>query len=101
MCNHTIQRWVWNVTTIEDLSNHPTINRPKLTSIDNLYFRLESQISAPIDEDTSLFLVLVEVFPLIEVWNNSILKSINSMSESVLEYKNLIEIKKYLNSLKF
>jgi len=29
------------------------------------------------------------------------LKSINSMSESVLEYKNLIEIKKYLNSLKF
>ena len=101
MCNHTIQRWVWNVTTIEDLSNHPTINRPKLTSFDDLYFRLESQISAPIDEDTSLFLVLVEVFPLNEVWNNSILKSINSMSESVLEYKNLIEIKKYLNSLKF
>ena len=101
MCNHTIQRWVWNVTTIEDLSNHPAISRPELNSFDDLYFRLESQISAPIDEDTSLFLVLVEVFPLNEVWNNSILKSINSMSESVLEYKNLIEIKKYLNSLKF
>jgi len=101
MCNHTIQRWVWNVTTIEELSNHPTTNRPELKSFDDLYFRLETQISAPVDEDTSLFLVLVEVFPLNEVWNISILKSINSMSESVLEYKNLIEIKKYLNSLKF
>ena len=101
MCNHTIQRWVWNVTTIEDLSNHPTTNRPELTNFDNLYFRIETQISAPVDEDTSLFLVLVEVFPLNEVWNSSILKSINSMTESVLEYKNLIEIKKYLNSLKF
>ena len=101
MCNYTIQRWVWNVTTIQDLSNHPTTNRPELTNFDDLYFRLETQISSPVDEDTSLFLVLVEVVPLNEVWNISILKSINSMSESVLEYKNLIEIKKYLNSLKF
>ncbi len=101
MCSHTIQRWVWNVTTIQDLSNHPTINRPEITSFDDLYFRLETQTSAPVDKETSLFLVLVEVFPLNEVWNSSILKSINSMTESVLEYKNLIEIKKYLNSLKF
>ena len=90
MCNHTIQRWVWNVTTIEDLSNHPAISRPELNSFDDLYFRLETQISAPVDEDTSLFLVLVEVFPLDEVWDSCILKSINTMSESVLEYKNLI-----------
>ena len=83
------------------IRDSPTIKRPELTSFDNLYFRLETQISAPVDEDTSLFLVLVEVFPLNKVWNSSILKSINSMSESVLEYKNLIEIKKYLNSLKF
>ena len=89
------------MTTIEDLSNHPAISRPELNSFDDLYFRLETQTSAPVDENTSLFLVLVEVFPLNEVWNISILKSINSMSESVLKYKNLIEIKKYLNSLKF
>jgi len=101
MCNHTIQRWVWNVTTIEDLSNHPKVNRPKLNSFDDLYFRLETQISSPVDKETSVFLVLVEVFPLNEVWNISILNSINSMSENVLKYKNLIEIKKYLNSLKF
>ena len=87
MCNHTIQRWVWNVTTIEDLSNHPTINRPELTSFDDLYFRLETQISTPLDTNTSLFLVLVEVYPLSEVWESTILDSINSMSESILSYK--------------
>ncbi len=101
MCSHSIQRWVWNVTTIKNLSNHPTIKRPKLTSFDELYFRLETQISTPVDEETSLFLVLVEVVPLNKVWNSRILESINSMSDNVLNYKNLIEIKKYLNGLKF
>ena len=101
MCSHSIQRWVWNVTTIKNLSNHPTIKRPKLTSFDELYFRLETQISTPVDEETSLFLVLVEVVPLNKIWNSRILESINSMSDNVLKYKNLIEIKKYLNGLKF
>ena len=101
MCSHSIQRWVWNVTTIKNLSNHPTINRPKLSSFEELYFRLETQISTPVDEETSIFLVLVEVVPLNKVWNSRILESINSMSDNVLNYKNLIEIKKYLNGLKF
>ena len=101
MCSHSIQRWVWNVTTIKNLSNHPTIKRPELSSFEELYFRLETQISTPVDEETSLFLVLVEVVPLNKVWNSRILESINSMSDNVLNYKNLIEIKKYLNGLKF
>ena len=33
MCNHTIQRWVWNVTTIEDLSNHPKIRGLKYLAL--------------------------------------------------------------------
>ena len=101
MCSYSIQRWVWNVTTIKNLSNHPTINRPELSSFEELYFRLETQISTPVDEETSLFLVLVEVVPLNKIWNSRILESINSMSDNVLKYKNLIEIKKYLNGLKF
>ena len=101
MCSHSIQRWVWNVTTIKNLSNHPTINRPELSSFEELYFRLETHISTPVDEETSLFLVLVEVVPLNKIWNSRILESINSMSDNVLKYKNLIEIKKYLNGLKF
>ena len=101
MCKNTIQRWVWNVTTIKALSNHPEVTRPEIVNFENLFFRLETQISTPLDTNTSLFLVLVEVYPLSEVWESTILDSINSMSESILSYKKLTDIKKYLNSLKF
>ena len=98
MTKKTIRRWVWNLTTISNLSNHPNENRPEITDFESLYFRLETQISAPLDNKASLFLVKVEVFPLKEVWDEIMLESINSMSENILHYKKLIEIKKFLNS---
>ena len=98
MNKQTIRRWVWNVTTVPGLSNHPSEERPLLSDFENLYFRLETQISTPLDESSSLFLVKVDVVPLKNVWDEIILESINSMSEDVLNYKNLSEIKKFLNS---
>ncbi len=100
MCKHTIQRWVWNVTTIKELTNHPKTIRPTFNTIDELFFRVETQTSTPINSDTSIFFVNVEVVPLKKVWSSKILESVNSMSQNVLDYKNLNEIKKYLNSLK-
>ena len=100
MTKHRIQRWVWNVTTIKQLSNHPKVERPDITSFEDLYFRLETQISTPVDEETSLFSVHVSVVPLHAIWDNKILESINSMSDNILKYKNLVEIKKYLNTIK-
>ena len=44
MTKHKIQRWVWNVTTINELSNHPKIERPDITSFEDLYFRLENSL---------------------------------------------------------
>jgi hypothetical protein len=69
-----------------------------LNNFNDLYFRVETQISTPLDDETSLFLVSVEVAKLEEVWDEKILKSLNSMSESILEYKQLTTIKDYLNS---
>ena len=100
MCKQTIQRWVWTVTTSKELSEHPKLTKPGLTTFENLYFRVETQTSTPIDENTSLFLIKVEVFPLRDVWDPKILDSINSMSESVLNYKGLVEIKDLLNTMK-
>ena len=100
MTKHRIQRWVWNVTTIKQLSNHPKVERPDITSFEDLYFRLETQISTPVDEETSLFSVHVSVVPLHTIWNNKILESINSMSDNILKYKNLVEIKNHLNTIK-
>jgi hypothetical protein len=99
MNKQTIRRWVWNVTTVPGLSNHPSEERPQLNDFENLYFRLETQISTPLDEFSSLFLVKVDVVPLEDLWDEVILESINSMSDDVINYKNLSEIKKFLNNL--
>ena len=98
MNKQTIRRWVWNVTTIPGLSNHPSEERPLLNNFENLYFRLETQISTPLDQFSSLFLVKVDVISLKEVWDELILESINSMSDNIIKYKNLSEIKKFLNT---
>jgi hypothetical protein len=101
MCEHpSFRRWVWTVTVNPDLSNHPSNQKNTVPqNIDDLYFRVETQTTASIDKETSLFFVKVDVVPLKTVWNQRILDSINSMSDEVLTYKNLYQIKKLLNTL--
>lgn len=96
----SFKRWVWTVTNNPNLSNHPNqkIHQTPLT-IDDLYFRYETQTTARVDEDTSLFFVKVDVVPLKDVYTGKILESINTMSDAVLEYKNLTTIKNLLNSI--
>ena len=94
-------RYVWTITKVPELSNHPVVKekyRDTELSFSNLYFRIEKQTTMPLSDGiTSLFFVKVEVYPLSDVWNPVILNSINTMSENILEYKNLKEIKKLLN----
>ena len=100
------RRYVWTISTTGELSNHPSIIKPTVTEdtiIDDLYFRMETQTTCPLgDGVSSLFLVLVETCPLLEVWDSEksklIVDSINSMSDNVLEYKNLIDVKRLLNN---
>lgn len=101
MCEQSsFRRWVWTVTANPDLSNHPNNKKDLVpSSIDDLYFRYETQTTAKVDNETSLFFVKVDVVPLREVWNQRILDSINSMSDAVLTYKNLHEIKTLLNNI--
>lgn len=101
MCEKpSFRRHVWTITVNPDLSNHPSNKKDiTATSIDDLYFRYETQTTASIDHETSLFFVKVDVVPLHEVWNKKILDSINSMSDAILKYKNLHHIKKLLNNL--
>lgn len=95
----SFRRYVWTVTNNPNLSNHPDEKLQDIPhTIDDLYFRWESQTTAQVDNDTSLFFVHVNVKPLKEVWSQKILDSINSMTDAVLEYKNLHHIKKLLNT---
>lgn len=99
MCQQaSMKRWVWTITNNSDLSNHPYRKINKIPqSIDDLFFRVETQTTMSIDQDTSVFFVKVEVCPLKDVWCQQILDSVNSMSDAVLTYKNLHDIKKLLN----
>ncbi len=95
----SFRRWVWTITNNSNLSNHPNEKIDTVPqTIDDLYFRWETQTTACVDKDTSLFFVKVNVVPLREVWNKKILDSVNSMTDSVLTYKNLHNIKKLINT---
>lgn len=83
-----------------DLSNHPDTKKEiNPQSIDDLYFRVETQTTASVDKDTSLFFVKVEVVPLKSVWCQQIADSVNSMSDAVLDYKNLHQVKELIKRL--
>lgn len=100
----SFRRQVWTVTTNPKLSNHPQYkldNEP--CGVMDLYFRLETQTTAPLgDGQTSLFFVKVDVVPLSSIWDSygtQIQQSINSMSDAVLDYKNLRKIRQVLNNV--
>lgn len=102
------KRYVWTLSSSQDLSQHP--GKAKLgnpVSIEDLFFRLETQITAPlVHQESSLFLVKVETIPLAQLWVDSdkrefLLNGVNTMSEEVLKYKNLQGIKTIINKLVF
>ena len=99
MTKQEIKRWVWTITTNNNLSEFTEINKPSISNFENLYFRVETQTSAPIDDETSIFFIKIDVLPLKEVWSKNILDSINSMSDNILNYKGLVEIKDFLNRI--
>jgi len=100
----SFRRQVWTITTNPRLSNHPEYRSDKEPGgIADLYFRLETQTTAPLgDGITSLFFVKVDVVPLSVMWNSqgqAIKNSINSMTDAILDYKNLRRIRSLLNNV--
>ena len=96
------QRQVWTVTANPALSNLPgTAPESVPRTIDDLWFRWENQTTEPLGTDNaSLFFVDVNVVPLRSVWSDlggQIVASVNSMTDAVLDYKNLQHIKTVLN----
>ena len=96
------RRYVWTLTSLPSLSQLPSYTRPTPQSIEDIYFRTETQTTVGIGGDTCLFFVKVNMHPLQEVWDDPnkrqmIVDSINSMSEAALDYKNLAVIKRIIN----
>ena len=96
------RRYVWTLTSLPSLSQLPSYEKPVPKSINELYFRTETQTTVGIGGDICLFFVKVDMHPLQEVWDDAekrllIMNSINSMTDSVLIYKNLEHIKTIIN----
>lgn len=103
----SFRRHVWTISNSGELSQHPA-NKSTLVpqGIQDLWFRLETQTTMPLgDGESSVFFVRVETEPLAVIWDNqekrnTLLNSVNSMTDAVLEYKNLHHIKEILNKKK-
>ena len=95
-------RSVWTISNSGELSQLPEKHDSKIpTTISDLYFRIETQTTAPLGNGISLFFVKVETEPLTKIWanlnkRNLLIESINSMSDAILDYKNLRHIKTLL-----
>jgi hypothetical protein len=92
------RRYVWTLTSLPSLSQLPSYTKPTPQKIEDLYFRTETQTTVGIGGDICLFFVKVNMHPLQQVWDDPekrtlIVESVNSMSEAVLDYKNLGIIK--------
>ena len=98
-CYH---RYTWAISSLDTLSNHPHYERPEIDSIRHLTFRVEHEKTVPIVQDESVaFLLQIQTKPLVEVMRKAgdlLRNSINSMSDNVLEYKNLTKVKELINA---
>lgn len=97
------RRHVWTIATSSDLNQHPENKKESIpTSVEDLHFRTETQTTMPLGDGlSSLFFVRIETCPLQEIWPTraqEIIDSVNSMSDAVLDYKNLRHIKNLINS---
>lgn len=103
---NNFRRTVWSLSTHPGLSQHPSYPRPTATKLEDLYFRTETQTTVGRGDGWCFFFTRVEMTPLMEIWGDeekrtAIISSVNSMSEAVLEYKGLREIREVINRISF
>ena len=64
------RRHVWTLTSLPSLSQLPSYVKPVPQSINDLYFRTETQTTVGIDGSICLFFVKVDMHPLQQVWED-------------------------------
>lgn len=96
-------RHVWAVSNTGGLSRRPDLVPVRSeVDLDHLWFRCERQVTIPVNNQASLFLIRVFVVPLREVFDQedkkkAIVDSINSMSDAVIDYKGYGKLKEFLS----
>jgi len=105
-------RWVWTVTADPRWRAWPPLRAPAAEPVDRqdlasaladpvtapLFFRLERQVTMPLGQGYGLFLIRVQLRPLVEVLaqpgrRELLQASLRSMSDAMVRYKNLAAVR--------
>ena len=89
-------RSVWTIANTPELNRHPKTKKPwSNETIDQMYYRCERQVTVPLG-DCALFFIRTYVVPLHTVDIDKIKESIQSMTDEILDYKDLHHVKEML-----
>lgn len=94
-------RHVWTICNRPSLCRHPSKCESWCNeTVDDMWFRVERQVTIPFENRAALFLIRVYMTPLRDIIDHEstrqkLLDSIQSMSDAVLEYKNLRYVREW------
>jgi hypothetical protein len=91
-------RSVWTIANSPDLNRHQSIKKPWTNEkLEDMWYRTERQVTVPLG-DAAIFFIRTYVVPLLSVDIERIRKSIYSMSNDILEYKDLYHVMEVLGA---
>ena len=91
-------RSVWTIANTSDLNRHPSNKKPWTNErLQDMWYRTERQVTVPLG-DAALFFIRTYTVPLLSVDVEQIRKSIYSMSNDILEYKDLYHVAEILGA---
>lgn len=94
-------RAVWTIANRPWLNRHPDRCEPwSNETLDDMWYRCERQVTVPVEGQAALFLIRVYMIPLADIFQDQnkkqkIMASMESMSDAVLDYKNLRYVRNY------
>lgn len=94
-------RHVWTIANRSRLCRHPSVCEPwNKETLDDMWFRVERQVTIPVEDRAALFLIRVYTEPLRDIFRDEckkqrVIDSIMSMTPEVLDYKSLGYVRDY------
>ena len=91
-------RSVWTIANSPGLNRHPSVKKPWTNEkLDDMWYRAERQVTVPLG-DAAIFFIRTYTVPLLSVDVERIRKSIYSMTNDTLAYKDLHHVVEVLSA---
>ena len=91
-------RSVWTIANSPDLNRHPSVKKPWTNEkLEDMWYRAERQVTVPLG-DAAIFFIRTYTVPLLSVDVERIRKSIYSMTNDTLAYKDLHHVVEVLSA---